>query len=131
MGQLVVSVEQIGPATSRGTARSHSVIIDRPVEKGGTDQGPLGGEYLLLALAGCFMSNLLAAARTREIAVAGLTIQAVGTLSASPERLTAATLTLSGHPDKEELRKLAIIAERSCIVTNTLNQSLPIRVDIE
>jgi putative redox protein len=107
------------------------VIIDRPVEKGGTDQGPLGGEYLLLALAGCFMSNLLAAARTREIAVAGLTIQAVGTLSASPERLTAATLTLAGHPDKDELRKLATIAERSCIVTNTLNQSLPIRVDIE
>ena len=50
---IEVRVEQVGPSTSKGVARSHTVLIDRPVPKGGADQGPLGGELLLLALGGC------------------------------------------------------------------------------
>lgn len=53
---LPVSVEHAGPTTA--TARSHRVVIDRPAAKGGEDRGALGGECLLVALGGCFMSNL-------------------------------------------------------------------------
>ena len=51
---ISVEVEQVGPSTGSATARSHTVFVDRPVEKGGNDRGPLGGEYLLMSLGGCF-----------------------------------------------------------------------------
>ena len=38
-----VEVEQVGPSTGSARARSHTVFVDRPVEKGGGDRGPLGG----------------------------------------------------------------------------------------
>ena len=63
---ITVEVDQVGPSTSKGTARSHTVVIDRPAEKGGEDKGLLGGELLLLSLGGCFMSTLLATIKTRE-----------------------------------------------------------------
>jgi putative redox protein len=128
MAEIVVHVDQIGTSTSRGTVRSHQVLIDRPVPKGGEDRGPLGGEYLLLSLAGCFMSNLLAAARARDIPATDLRIHAVGTLGESPERMVHATLTVSGQSAGDQLQKLATIAERACIVTNTLRLALPISV---
>src|SRR5690349_14009260 len=99
---LQVQIEQTGASTSRGTARSHSVIIDRPVAKGGQDHGPLGGEYQLLALGGCFMSNLLAAIRTREADVAEVRIAVTGTIEGNPERFTAMTLKIAAkHHDAD------------------------------
>jgi hypothetical protein len=66
---LQAEIQQAGPTVAKGLVRSHTVTIDRPTARGGTDQGPLGGEYLLIALGGCFMSNLLAAIRVREASV--------------------------------------------------------------
>jgi putative redox protein len=133
MGQsLEVRIEQVGPSTAKGIARTHSVLIDRPVAKGGEDRGPLGGEYLLLALGGCFMSNLLAAIRAREAAVSDVRITVNGTIEASPDRFTALALTIAAtHQDAELMTKLVTIAERSCIVTNTLRSGVSIALTIE
>jgi len=131
MGHMAVQIDQIGQSTSRGTARSHQILIDRPVAKGGEDRGPLGGEYLVLALGGCFMSNLLAAARARDIVVSGLSIQATATIEESPDRITAITLRISGHNDRAQLQKLVTVAERACIVTNTLRHAVAISIGLE
>lgn len=130
MSQTIeVEVEQVGPSTARGMARSHSILIDRPLAKGGEDRGPLGGELLLLALGGCFMSNLLAAIRARGAAVSDVRITVRGTLGGTPERFTALALQVAAtHDDPELLRKLATIAERACIVTNTLKEAVPISI---
>ena len=129
---LEVRIEQVGPSTARGIARTHSVLIDRPVGKGGTDRGPLGGEYLLLALGGCFMSNLLAAIRAREAAVSDVRITVNGTIEGSPDRFTGLALTIAAtHQDAELMQKLVTIAERSCIVTNTLRNGVSIALMIE
>ena len=133
MGQsLEVRIEQVGPSTAKGIARTHSVLIDRPVPKGGEDRGPLGGEYLLIALGGCFMSNLLAAIRAREAAVSDVRITVNGTIDSSPDRFTALALTIAAtHQDAELMKKLVTIAERSCIVTNTLRSGVSIALTIE
>ena len=133
MGQsLEVRIEQIGPSTAKGRARTHSVLIDRPVAKGGEDRGPLGGEYLLLALGGCFMSNLLAAIRARDAAVSDVRITVNGTIEGSPDRFTRLALTIAAtHQDAELLKTLVTIAERSCIVTNTLRSGVSIALLIE
>src|SRR5262252_6185407 len=111
MAQLQVEIEQTGPGTSKGTVRSHTVIIDRPVAKGGEDRGPLGGEYLLIALGGCFLSNLLAAIRARDAAVSDVKVDVTGTIEGSPDCFAAFTMTVSAvHGDAVLVRKLIAIA---------------------
>jgi putative redox protein len=122
MGHIEAVVEQAGSSTSNGTVRTHTVVIDRPAAKGGNDRGPMGGEYLLIALGGCFMSNLLAAARTREAEIADARVRVTGTIEGTPERFTAFTLSIAATCEPETLRKLVTVAERACIVSNTLKQ---------
>ncbi|MEM8665738.1 MAG: OsmC family peroxiredoxin, partial [Pseudomonadota bacterium] len=63
--------KQVSPYTTEANTRGHVTLIDRPEAKGGTDRGAMGGEHLLVALGGCFMSNLLEIVRTREAAITG------------------------------------------------------------
>ncbi len=129
---LEVQVAQTGPTTGRGTARTHSVMIDRPVEKGGSDRGPLGGELMLLSLGGCFMSNLLAVIGTRSAAVSNVHITVIGTIGGVPERFEAMEMRVRAkYSDPELMRKLVLIAERGCIVTITLKAALVMTITIE
>lgn len=122
---------QIGPSTSQATARSHSVLIDRPADKGGHDRGPLGGELLLASLGGCFMSTLLAAIRTREAAVSDVRVSVTGTIGGVPERFEAMALQVSAsYSDADEMRKLITVAERGCLVTNTLKDAVRVTVEL-
>jgi putative redox protein len=130
MGQILEArVEQDGASSAVAIVRTHRVAIDRPVAKGGTDKGPLGGEYLLVSLGGCFMSNLLAAIRARDAAVSNLRIALTATVESSPDRVTAIAMNVGADgADREMLEKLVEIAGRACIVTNTLKLALPITV---
>ncbi|MSO29658.1 MAG: OsmC family peroxiredoxin [Acidobacteria bacterium] len=127
-----VNVEQIGPSTGRAQARSHTVLVDRPVEKGGDDRGPLGGEYLLVSLGGCFLSTLLAAIRTREADVSDVRVSIAGTIGGVPERFESIAMRVAAtHTDADLMRKLILVAERGCLVTNTLKEAVVISVDLE
>jgi putative redox protein len=131
MGTQHVRIEQVGPSTSRATIRSHSAVVDRPLEKGGTDKGPLGGEYFLTGLGGCFTSHLLAAIRTREAPVSNVAVELTGTLEGSPERFTTIGIRVSAACDDGELlRKLVTIADRSCQVMNTLRDAVRIAIEV-
>jgi putative redox protein len=129
---ISIEVEQVGPSTGSATARSHTVFVDRPVDKGGSDRGPLGGEYLLVSRAGCFLSTLLAAVRTREADVTDVRVSAVGTVGGVPERFEAIALHVSGkYADRDQMQKLVAIAERGCLVTNTLKDAVQLSVTLE
>src|SRR5512132_4463756 len=108
------TVEHVNHTTSRAVVRSHTVLVDRGVAKGGFDLGPAGGEYLLVSLGGCFTSHLLAAIRAREAAMTQVKVAVTGTLDGSPERFTAFTLDVTAAcGDTELARKLIAIAERA------------------
>lgn len=130
MAELVATVVQMGTTpTSEGRVREHRVLIDRPAAKGGHDRGPMGGELLLVALGGCFMSNLVAAAAARSVAAEGLEVTIRGTLATAPPRFEAIDLEVRAAglaPDV--LDKLVTIAERGCIVHNTLGPALKLTV---
>ena len=132
MGKTIrVDVQQIGTSTSKGTARTHSVTIDRPADKGGDDRGPLGGELLLLSLGGCFMSTLLAAVRTREANVSDVNVSVSGTIGGVPERFEALHMRVSAkYDDADLMRKLMTLAERGCLVTNTLRTAAVITLEL-
>jgi putative redox protein len=129
---ISVDVEQVGPSTGSAAARTHTVFVDRPVEKGGSDRGPLGGEYLLIALGGCFLSTLLAAARTREADVSNVRVAVVGTIGGVPERFESMAVRVSAtYGDADLMRKLVALSERGCLVTNTLKNAVTLSITLE
>ena len=129
--QVQVNVRQIGPSASEGTAREHTAVMDRPEAKGGENRGAMGGEHLLMALGGCFMSNLLAAIQSREAEVANVNLNISGTLEAAPPHFSAVEMTVSAeHRDKAQMEKLVAIAERGCIVANTLKEAVKLSIKL-
>ena len=128
---ISVALSQVGPTTSQGTIRQHSVLIDRPVAKEGEDRGPMGGELLLVSLGGCFMSNLLAAIKARSATVSDVRIAIDGTLESAPPRFSAVQMTIHArYQDRELMEKLVTISERACIVANTLKQAVDLTIQI-
>ena len=121
------TIEHVNHTTSRASVRTHTVLVDRGIAKGGLDLGPAGGEYLLVSLGGCFTSHLVAAIRAREAAVSNVRVAVTGTMDGTPERFTAFTMDVSAEcQDAALVHKLITIAARSCQVTNTLSQVAPI-----
>jgi putative redox protein len=54
-----------------------------------------------------------------------------GTLENSPPHFSAVELTISAdHNDKEQMEKLITIAERGCIVANTLKKSVDLSITL-
>jgi len=133
MGNNVqVLVRQIGPAASEGEVRGHRITMDRPAAKGGEDRGAMGGETLLMALGGCFMSNLLAAAASREVPLNDVRFTITGTLESAPPRFAAIAMRIqAGQVESEQMSKLAKIAERGCIVANTLKSAVNLTIDVD
>ncbi len=126
-----VKVDQIGRTTSEATIRQHKILIDRPEAKGGEDRGAMGGELLLASLGGCFMSTLLAAIKAREADVSDVHIDISGSLEESPARFSAIEMTvMATYKDEEVMCKLITIAERSCIVANTLKNAVDLSVNL-
>src|SRR6202142_2223411 len=89
---MKIQLRQISDSTSEVTIRGHHVLVDRPAAKGGADQGPMGGELFLASIGGCFMSNLLAAIKTREADVSNVQMEVTGWLADSPARFSAVEL---------------------------------------
>ncbi len=130
MATLDVRVQLVEGSTSLATGRGHAVVIDRPVDKGGTDLGFLGGELLLASEGGCFLSNLVAAARARDIALHRVNVVVRGTQADAPARFSEIALEVevdSDAPD-DDVTKLIQIAERGCIVSNTLQQGTALKI---
>lgn len=130
MPAVSVTVNQIGRSTSRARVREHMLTMDRPTAKGGDNQGIMGGEALLAGFGGCFTSNLLAAAAARGIALSNVETVVTGQLSEDgPSRFVAINLSVSGGGcSGEDFAKLVTIAERGCIVANTLRSTVELDV---
>jgi putative redox protein len=129
--QMRIQLNQISGTTSEATLRTHRVLIDRAVEKGGTDVGPMGGELFLAAVGGCFMSNMLAAIRAREANVSSVRTEVIGTIVDSPSRFAAIELYITADcQSRELLERLVEIADRGCIMMNTLREKLDVQIRI-
>ena len=131
MTTMKIQVRQVSSSTSEATLRTHHVLIDRPVEKGGTDRGPMGGDLFLASVGGCFMSNLLAAIRARGEQISDAHLEVIGTIAESPARFSALELYVTADgANPELLEKLVEIADRGCIMMNTLRGKLDVRIRI-
>ena len=131
MTTMKIQIRQVSASTSEATLRTHHVLIDRPVEKGGTDRGPMGGDLFLASVGGCFMSNLLAAIRARGEQISDAHLEVIGTIAESPARFSALELYVAADgANPELLEELVEIADRGCIMMNTLRGKLDVRIRI-
>ena len=131
MATATVAVEQISSTASRGTARGHQLLMDRPETRGGTDAGMMGGEAVLNGLGGCFMSNLLAAAKARNIELKNARADIEADMADAPSRFTAIRMSVSAQCNPpEELGKLVAIAEHGCITVNTLRAAVELSIEV-
>ena len=129
--EIRLQLHQVSPSTSQAAIRNHQVLIDRPAAKGGADMGPMGGELFLAAVAGCLMSNLLAAIKAREARVSDLRIDVIGTLAETPARFVAVDLYVTAESaDPESFERLVEIADRGCIMMNTFRGKLDVRIHV-
>ena len=127
--QIQVNVDQVSTTASQGQAREHTVVMDRPEAKGGENRGAMGGENLLMSLGGCFMSNLLAATQSREDPLTDVKLVINGTLEMAPPRFTKVKMEINApYEDRAQMEKLATIAERGCIVANTLKNAVDLTI---
>jgi len=128
---VTIQIRQIDSSASTAAIRNHRISIDRPVDKGGADEGPMGGELFLAAIGGCLMSNLLAAIKARQAEVSDVQTEVTATVAGSPPRFTEIGLCVSAEcRDRQLLEKLVEIADRGCIMMNTLRDKLDIKVRI-
>lgn len=129
MPTVHASVTQLDHSASSAEARGHRLTIDRPQAKGGQDKGPMGGEAMLMGLGGCFMSNLLAAAKARDVVLRDVKVEIAGELADAPSRYVAIHMTVSGNCEPpDQLRKLVTISERGCIVANTIGAAVELTI---
>jgi putative redox protein len=114
-----VQLTRTGSISSKAQVRHHTVLIDRPASTAGTDTGPMGGELFLVALGGCFMSNLLAVANERAFELQDLLVEVSGeTVDGRFEQ--AAVEVLASVGSEEELTSVVAEAESKCLVANTV-----------
>ncbi len=129
--EVRIPIRQVSGSTSEAAIRTHRVLIDRPEAKGGADAGPMGGELFVAAVGGCFMSNLIAAIRAREANITNVQLEAIGTADGTPLRFISVDLIVTADTDdRAALEKAVEIAERGCIMLNTLRGKLDTKVSI-
>ena len=104
--------------------------MDRPEAKGGQNKGPMGGEALLMGLGGCFLSNLFAAAASRDIELTNTRVEINGEVADTRPRYTDIHMKVTANCSApEQLAKLVTIAERGCIAANTLVNAVNLTVE--
>ncbi len=125
--QMKVALHQISVSACEAEFREHRVKIDRPVSKGGSDTGPMGGELFLAAVGGCFMSNLLAAIRARDAKSPESRTEVTAIVDGTPPKFVSMELLVSAEgEDVPQLENLIRIAERACIMVNTLQGNVAV-----
>lgn len=75
------------------------------------------------------MSTLLAAVRARELNISNVSAEVTGTLSGTPAQFSGVDIVVTTEDaDPDEFGKLLEIADRGCIMMNTLRDKLQITV---
>lgn len=118
---------------SHARSRDVEMIIDEPIERGGTNEGPMPVEMVFAGLAGCthVISNKLAVAN--DVVIEDMEIEIVTTMDSRGTRLIEPidvpfpkviiniNATMSGHP--ENIGEVVSKLREHCAVAKMLRQS--------
>ena len=84
-----------------------------------------------MGLGGCFTSNLLSAIKSRSADVSNIELSIKAKLAENPARFSKIEVEVSAqYEDRGLMEKLLIIAERGCIIANTLKNEIELSVSL-
>lgn len=118
---------------SRALSRDVEMIIDEPIERGGTNEGPMPVEMVFAGLAGCthVISNKLA--KANDVVIEAMEIDIVTTMDSHGTRLIKPidvpfpqvtiniNAQMTGHP--ENINEIVTKLSQHCAVAMMLRQS--------
>jgi len=122
--------------------RDFEIIVDEPLEIGGSNEGPNPLEYLLIALAGCLNVTFRWIAAARGVNIHSLEFMLEGKLNpkkfngipteerAGYKEITA-TLRVKSDAPKEVLEDILREAKKRCPVSDNLMEPTPLKIEIE
>ena len=127
------NAKQVTKTKSHAKSRDVEMIIDEPIERGGTNEGPMPVEMVFAGLAGCthVISNKLATAN--DVVIEDMEIDIVTTMDSHGTRLIKPidvpfpkviiniNATMSGHP--ENINEVVTKLSKHCAVAMMLRQS--------
>lgn len=127
-----VKVQLVEGTLGVAIARQHAIVVDRNANLGGSDLGFTGGEVFFSGIGTCLLTTLIGAARHRNIELTKVEFSISGETESNPSRWTSINVNavVEGNASPEEIQKLVTIAERSCIVSNTVALGAPIHVTL-
>jgi putative redox protein len=88
----------------------------------------MGGKLFLTSIGGCFTSTLLAAINARKVDISKVRTEVTGTIAEAPARVSAVELHVTAKDPSEQLERLVEVADRGCIMMNTLRGKLDVRI---
>lgn len=109
-------------------AGGFSLVVDEPVDKGGTGSGPMPTDLLLASLSSCFALALAWAARKQGVELPDLEVTATGTYQGT--KFSALVLTVESSLPDAELTTLFEPAKRACYVSNTFAHVPSVTVEL-
>ena len=121
------------PTRSKVTSRDVNIIIDEPIERGGTNEGPMPVEMVFAGLIGCthVISNKLAKANNVEIT--DMDVDVVTTMDSRGTRLiepidvpfpeAVLTIKTTMNGSQEGIETIIYKLKEHCAVSKMLRQS--------
>lgn len=118
--------------TTQVTMRTHSVVLDEPIDKGGVDEGAAPSEVLLAALGSCTAITMKMYANRKGWAVEGIDIDME--LERVTERGATTTfirekINIKGDLSQEQLDRMMVIGKK-CPVHKTLTSPVEISSEL-
>jgi len=134
MASTTVDLRNVpGTQAAMGWAGGHTIVVDRPEGRaGGMGLGFNGAQMLALALGGCFCNDLRYVAAELGVELGSIEVKVTLELEGEPLLATSAVMTVvckttAGKDATEVVQQ----AQRSCMVSNSLRQGMPVEIRAE
>lgn len=125
-----VLVDHLGDVQFEVKARSHTVVCDQPIQKGGFDEGMTPPEFLLASLGTCAGYYAVEYLKSHHLPIEALRIRASAGKVKGPARLADFRIDIECATALDAQHRAGILrAVHACLIHNTLLH--PPRIDVD
>ncbi len=113
------------------TVGGHRIVVDQPLDVGGTDAGPTPTDLMLASLASCVAFYARRYLRRHHLDATGLTVTARHRMATHPNRVGDVDLLIHLPTELTPSRRAGLLAQAGhCTVHNTLVESPTIAISL-
>ncbi len=109
--------------------KEHSWVLDEPLDKGGTNEGPAPVESFLGALLSCLTISFQFSARRKNVPIERIEGWVAANETKYIEQIAIELQVWSPAPE-ETVRALLPFAERGCFVKNAIKAEIDVSVEL-